>query len=158
MFQELKRKKQALTNDQCISILKSTKRGVLSIYGLEGYPYGMPLNPYYEEESGKLYFHSGKFGHKIDALKENPRASFCVYDEGYRKDGEWALNISSVIVFGEVQLIEEKSKVEDICRKLSYQFTDDEAYIEGEIEKSLSATVLLEFTIHNICGKIVNEA
>ena len=27
------------------------------------------------------------------------------YDEGYRKDGEWALNINSVVIFGRMKLV-----------------------------------------------------
>ena len=99
MFREIMRKKQQLSSEECISILKEEPRGVLSVLGDDDYPYGMPINHYYNEEDGKLYFHSGKKGHKIDAMKRHDKASFCVYDRGFRKDGEWALNIKSVIVF-----------------------------------------------------------
>ncbi len=46
MFREMLRIKQQLTNEECISILKQEPRGVLSVFGDEGYPYGMPLNHY----------------------------------------------------------------------------------------------------------------
>ena len=46
---------------------------------------------------------SGKEGHKVDAIRQNGKVSFCVYDQGYREEGQWALNIRSVIVFGTIR-------------------------------------------------------
>ena len=68
MFREVARKKQALTSEQIIEILKAEKRGVLSVCGDNGYPYGLPINFWYNEENGYIYFHSGKKGHKTDAV------------------------------------------------------------------------------------------
>ena len=158
MFRELSRKKQQISNGECVEILKSQLRGVLSVIGDNGYPYAFPINHFYNDEDGKIYFHSGKKGHKIDALKSCDKASFCVYDDGYRKDGEWALNIKSVIIFGRIKLVDDYDKVVDISRKLSYKFTRDESYIDEEIRRSAKATVLLELTPENIIGKLVNEA
>ena len=158
MFRELVRKKQQLSNAECIEILKNEMRGVLSVQGDDGYPYGLPIDHWYNGENGKLYFHSGKTGHKIDALKRCDKVSFCAYDPGVRNDGEWALNIKSVVAFGRVKLIEEQETVVDICRKLSLKYTQDIAYIEEEIRKYAAGTVLLEMTIEHLTGKIVNEA
>jgi nitroimidazol reductase NimA-like FMN-containing flavoprotein (pyridoxamine 5'-phosphate oxidase superfamily) len=85
MFREIARKKQSLEMSQMIQILNSEKRGVLSVHGDNGYPYGLPINYWYNEENGCLYFHSGKKGHKIDAISSNDKVSFCVYDEGVKK-------------------------------------------------------------------------
>ena len=79
MFREVARKKQALTKEECVSILKNTRRGVLSVLGDDGYPYGLPINHWYDEKDGKIYFHSGKAGHKIDALKKCGKAFFGTY-------------------------------------------------------------------------------
>ena len=129
MFRELTRKKQKLSHEECLRILKEEKRGVLSVIGDDGYPYGMPMNHWYNEVDGKLYFHCGKVGHRVDALRRDPRVSFCVYDGGYRNDGEWALNIRSVIVFGTVEVVEDAERIAHATAMLSRKFTDDEAYI-----------------------------
>ena len=60
MFRELTRKRQALTREECLALLRSELRGVLSVQGDDGYPYGMPMNHYYNDADGKLYFHCGK--------------------------------------------------------------------------------------------------
>ena len=118
----------------------------------------MPLNHFYCEEDGKLYFHSGLKGHKIDAIRRNDKASFCVYDQGYRREGEWALNIRSVIVFGRIEIITETEKIYEISRRLSHKFTRDEGYIEEEIRKSGPRTFMFALVPEHMTGKLVNEA
>ncbi len=152
------RKKQQLPEEECIEILKNELRGVLSVIGDDDYPYGMPINHFYCEEDGKIYFHSGRKGHKIDAMKRHDKASFCVYDQGFRREGEWALNIRSVIVFGRIEFIEDKEKIYEIARRLSYKFTDDEEYIEREIVRSGPGTLMFALVPEHITGKLVNEA
>ena len=158
MFREMMRIKQQLPQEECIQILKNEPRGVLSVLGDDGYPYGMPINQYYCEEDGKIYFHIGKRGHKVDAIKRCDKASFCAYDQGFRREGEWALNIRSVIVFGRIEIIEDTEKVYEISRRLSRKFTDDEAYIEHEIVKSGPRTLMFALVPEHMTGKLVNEA
>lgn len=158
MFREMIRKKRQISNAECIEILKNEKRGVLSVIGDDDYPYGMPMNHFYNEEDGNVYFHCGNVGHRLEALRKHDKVSFCVYDEGYRKDGEWALNIKSVIVFGRMEIIDDMRLVEDIATKLSHKFTDDDAYIQKEIRVSGPGTLLLRLNVEHVCGKLVNEA
>ena len=122
----MRRLNQQISDAQCLEILKKEKRGVLSLLGDDGYPYGIPLNHFFSEEDNKIYFHCAKEGHKIDAIKNYEKASFCVYDSGYRKDGEWALNINSVIIFGKIRLVTDLEITRKICINLVQKFTDDE--------------------------------
>lgn len=158
MFRELIRKNKKLPQEECIALLKSEKRGVLSVIGEDGYPYGMPMNHFYNEEDGKIYFHSGNIGHRLDALKKCNKVSFCVYDQGYRKEDEWALNIKSVIAFGKVDIVNDLGVIADITAKLSRKFTNDEDYIKDEIEKHAHRTILLVLTVEHLCGKLVEES
>jgi len=158
MFRELIRKNKQLTMDECIKVLKTETRGVLSVIGDNEYPYGMPMNHWYNEEDGKLYFHSGNVGHRLDALRKNQKVSFCTYDKGYQKEGQWALNVKSVIVFGKMEIIDDAERIIDITTKLSYKFTQDDDYIRDEIRKNLHRTLLLELTPEHICGKLVEES
>ena len=158
MFREVTRAKQALSTVECIEILKAEKRGVLSVLGDDGYPYGMPMNHWYCEEDGKLYFHSGMKGHRSDAMKACDKASFCVYDAGYRREGEWALNIRSVIVFGRLQVVEDEAAALEFIRRLSAKFTDDTDYVEREIGQAMDHTLIFSLTPEHITGKLVNEA
>lgn len=157
-FRQLKRKKQALSAEECRAILKTELRGVLSVNGDCGYPYGMPMNHYYCEEDGRLYFHCGASGHRLDALRRDGKASFCVCDGGTRKEGEWALTFRSVIVFGHVVFVEDRETVLRISRLLSYKFTADEDYINREIEAAGKSTRMFALVPESVTGKLVNEA
>ena len=158
MFRDLVRKKQELSKQECISILKSEPRGVLSVCGDDGYPYGVPMDHWYCEENGRIYFHSGKTGHKIDAMRKSDKVSYCVYDKGKAEDGGWALHIRSVIVFGRVRFIDDHDEAIDISRRLSYKYTSDSEYIEKEIERAGKRVLVFELIPEHICGKLVNES
>ena len=158
MFREMRRFKQQISKEECIEVLKNETRGVLSVIGDDGYPYGMPINHWYDEEDGKIYFHGGMEGHKIDAIKKCDKVSFCVYDKGYKKPGEWAFNVKSVIVFGRISFVTDEEKALDICTKLTKKFTDDDEYLKNEIKASFKRTLCLELTPEHVTGKLVNEA
>ena len=97
-------------------------------------------------------------GHKIDAIRRCDKASFCVYDQGFRREGEWALNIKSVIVFGRIHPVEDAQKTEEICRNLCAKFNDDPAYAQGEWEKSGAHVRCLALTPEHMTGKQVIES
>lgn len=158
MFREVARVKQALSQQECIEILKNEPRGVLSVIGDDGYPYGMPMDHWYNEEDGHLYFHSGMKGHRTDALERDNKVSFCVYDQGFRREGEWSLNIKSVIVFGKIEFVRDQTRAADLIRKLSYKYTNDTAYIEREIQEAIGHTLCMELIPEHITGKITNES
>lgn len=158
MFRDLTRKNKQITTDECLYLLKNETRGVLSVIGDNDYPYGMPMNHWYNDEDGKIYFHCGKSGHRLDAINKHNKVSFCVYDKGFANDNEWALNVKSVIVFGKIEVIDDVDKIVDIITKLSHKFTQDDEYIKNEIDKYASKTLLLQLTPEHICGKTVKES
>lgn len=158
MFREVARKKQALSKEACVELLKKEPRGVLSVLGEDGYPYGLPIDHWYNEEDGCLYFHSGRTGHKIDAIGGCDKASFCVYDQGFRREGEWALNIKSVIVFGRIMIEEDHERAIALTRRLSYKYTSDRAYIEDEIAKYGGGVLVFKLVPEHMTGKLTKES
>lgn len=158
MFRPMMRQKQQLSREECIALLCQEWRGVLSVQGDDGYPYGLPTNFWYCQEDGRLYFHSGKQGHKIDAIRRCDKASLCVYDQGYREEGDWALHFKSVIVFGRIRVVEDHDRAIEITRQLSCKYTSDAAYIEDEIEKAGPGTLCFALEVEHMTGKLVKEA
>lgn len=158
MFREIRRFKQALTKEECIKILTEEKRGILSVLGDDDYPYGMPINHWYNPDDGKLYFHSGPGGHKLDSIAKHDKVSFCVYDQGYQEEGDWAWNIKSVIVFGRMEVVEDKELAMHAVRQLSYKFPVDDKYIDDDIQKNGARVVMLALTVEHMTGKLVNES
>ena len=75
----MRRHRQQLSCEESIGILKKATSGTLALLGDGGYPYAVPISYVYDE--GKLYFHSAKSGHKVDAIRSCDKASFCVIEQ-----------------------------------------------------------------------------
>ena len=160
MFRTMRRFKQQISEEECIRILQEEKRGILSMHGEDGYPYGIPMNHWYNPENGKLYFHCAKTGHKLDAIRKNDKVSYCVYDQGFQKDGDWALNIRSVVIFCRARIVDEAE--DDLRRRIAVglcrKFTDDEAFLQKELVNAMPRAAFLELTPDHMTGKLVNES
>ena len=156
MFRQMRRIKQQLNDEESLEVLKNAKRGVLSVIGDDGWPYGIYLNPHFE--NGRIYFHCAKTGHKIDALKKDTRASFTVIDDGVKDEGGWAYTFRSVVVFGRVEFVEEQNEAVEICRRLARRFNPSEADIEDEIRRAAAHVQVFALIPEHITGKRVHEA
>jgi nitroimidazol reductase NimA-like FMN-containing flavoprotein (pyridoxamine 5'-phosphate oxidase superfamily) len=155
MFRQMRRFKQQLSEEECVEVLKEMPRGVLSVHGEDGYPYGVPVDYIYDD--GKIYFHGAKAGHKIDALKADNKVSFCVMDSGRFIEGKLGLNVRSVIVFGRISFMDGGEKAMYELRKLGTRYFGSE-YAEYEIAKTGGNVQMLELTIDHLTGKLVNES
>ena len=155
MFREMRRFKQQLSEEECAELLRTVPRGVLSVCGDDGYPYGVPMD--FVCADGKLFFHCAKEGHKLDAILRNDKVSFCIMDEGYRDEGDWALRIRSVIVFGRMRVLEDAEERITRLRQLGQKYYPDAESVESEIERDAARAVVLELTPAHITGKRVHE-
>ena len=159
MFRDLTRKNKQISEKECMDLLKMETRGVLSVLGDNDYPYGMPMNHWYNEEDGKIYFHCGNMkSHRTDAINRHDKVSYCVFNQGHREDGEWAWKVKSVIVFEKMEIVDDMDAIIDITTKLSYKFIQDDDYIKEEIEKYAHETLLLQLTPEHVCGKQITES
>lgn len=156
MFRPMRRFKQGLTEQECADVLTHAQRGVLAVHGENGYPYAFPMNYIYQNE--KIYFHCAKAGHKLDALACDPKVSFCVMDEGFRKSGEWAWNIKSVVLFGRVKPIDSAEASIEMVRQIALKYYPTAEDAEEEVRKAGAQAQILELTIDHITGKLVNES
>lgn len=156
MFRKMRRFKQEISEQECIDTLKEQPRGVLAVYGEDGYPYAFPMDYIYMNE--KLYFHCAKEGHKLDAIAADNRVSFCVMDEGFRKDGDWALNIRSIVIFGRVKRIDDADETLKVVRQLGLKYYPTVESVEEEIRKAIARVQILELSIDHMTGKLVNES
>ena len=156
MFRPMRRFKQALSQEECDQVLHQAPRGVLAVHGEDGYPYAFPMDFVYLD--GKLYFHCAKEGHKLDALAADDQVSFCVMDEGFRREGEWALNIKSVVIFGRVKTVEDPQLALHAIRQLGLKYYPTAEAVDAEIEKDFHRARMLELTIDHMTGKLVNES
>lgn len=153
MFREMRRKKQALTWEECEAILDRGTSGVLAVIGDDGYPYAVPLS--YVYDSGKLYFHCARSGHKLDAVRRDPKVSFCVVDQDQIVPEEFTTYFRSVIAFGRIRILEEEQEKRSAAEKLAVRYAPGES---GEsrrraIERDWAPLCMLQMTIDHMTGK-----
>lgn len=157
MFREMRRFRQQLEQNECEQILTEEKRCVLSVLGVDGYPYGIPMDFYYDKDDNRLYFHCAKVGHKIDAIERNPKVCVTIWNTGFQKEGDWAWNVSSVVVFGKAVLIDDTKLSEEKVRALALKYYPTKEEVEEELASSLSRVQLIAVEIEHMTGKLVNE-
>ncbi len=156
-FREMRRFKQQIPQEECEAILKEAKRGVFCVLGDDDYPYGIPVDHWYDQESGHIYFHCAKVGHKLDAIARHDKVSFCVLDEGEKIENDWALIFRSVIVFGRAKTVDDYDERIRIGSEITRKFTDDPVFLEKEIANSGPRVQCVEIIPEHITGKRVVE-
>lgn len=100
----MRRIKQLLSAEDTVAVMDRCTNGVLACYGDDDYPYAVPISYVYFND--KIYFHSAKSGHKIDAIMINPKVSFTVIDEDTIVSEEYTTYFRSIIAFGKARIVE----------------------------------------------------
>ena len=152
MFRKMRRFKQLLPNEIAVEILERNTGGTLALLGDEDYPYAVPISYVYAD--GKIYFHSAKSGHKIDAIKKHEKASFSVIDKDQIVPEEYTTYFRSVIAFGKIRLVEDMDEVRKIATILAMKYSAD--YAEGipaEIDSSIKNMAIIELDIEHMTAK-----
>lgn len=153
MFKEMRRHKQLLSAEDSAAVLNRGTSGVLALLGDDGYPYAVPLSYVFDGE--KLYFHSAKAGHKLDAIRRCPKASFCVIDQDQIVPEEYTTYFRSVIAFGAIRELEEDGEKRAAIEKLARKYTpgDTAEGLNAAIERDWAPLCMLEMTIDHMTGK-----
>ena len=153
MFREMRRSRQKLDGTACNVILQNATSGVLALCGDDGYPYAVPLS--FCSDGEYLYFHSAKSGHKIDAIKRDARASFCIISKDDVVPAEYTTYFESVIVFGRIAVVtdedEKRRAIELLAEK--YNPTDSQEHRDHAIKAEFSPLCMLKMKIEHISGK-----
>ena len=152
-FRAMRRKRQQLTEEKSIGILQKSTAGTLALLGDNGYPYAVPISYVYADD-GKLYFHSALSGHKIDAIRNSDKASFCVIDQDEVHPEKYTTYFRSVIAFGRIHIIEDEQEKLATARLLGDRYNpNQEEALQKELEKGLSRMVMIRFDIEHLTGK-----
>lgn len=152
-FREMRRKRQLLTEAECIEILRKNTSGVLAISGDEGYPYAVPLSYVYDKNA--LYFHCAKSGHKLDAINSSDKVSFCVVDQDFVVPQEYTTYFRSVIIFGRASILEHDGEIRNAIEKLAMKYypNDSKANRDFAIEREYKAMCMVKIQIEHMTGK-----
>lgn len=154
-FRPMRRAEREIGEAETWQIVTQSSYGVLSLCGDDGYPYGVPLNHVLMD--GKLLFHAASEGHKMDALRGQPRACYTVAQGPLEEDPE-ALSPGSLgtyrsaVLFGTLSELPE-SEYEAALRALCARYTPDFARSKDAFTKGYDKLRILCFTVEHITGK-----
>lgn len=152
MFREMRRNRQLLPEEESIAILENGTSGVLALSGDSGYPYAVPISYVYND--GRLYFHSALNGHKIDAIRRNELASFCVIAQDIVVPAEFTTRFRSVIAFGRIRIIDEPVEKRRTAELLAAKYDPDNlGNLDREMEKGFDRMCMIELEIEHLTGK-----
>lgn len=155
MFREMRREKQNLTKVKCEEILNKNTCGVLALTGDDGYPYAVPLSYVYFK--GKIFFHCAKTGHKIDAIANCAKASFCVVDKDQIVPEKYTTYYRSAIAFGKARILTDKADVMQALNLLVEKYSPHQAESKNEIEQGMPRVSIIELEIEHLSGKQAKE-
>ena len=152
MSRQMRRKKQVLTKEECELVLERGTSGVLAVQGDGGYPYAVPLSYVYTD--GKIIFHCAKQGHKLDAIAQNDKVSFCVIDLDDIQPERYTTYFRSVIAFGRARVLEEEAEKRAAIEVLAAKYTPgDPEGRKQEIEREYRALCVVAIEIDHLSGK-----
>ena len=151
-FREMRRKRQQLTDAECIAILQRATSGTLALLGDNDYPYAVPMSFVYHD--GKIFFHSALSGHKVDAIRRCDKASFCAIDKDDVKPEVYTTYFSSVIAFGRIHIIDDADERMSVARMLGNRYypNHDQA-LSRELAQGFDRMLVICLDIEHMTGK-----
>lgn len=157
MFRPIRKKKNELPEADAKALLRASRRGVLAVCGDDGYPYALPINYFYDETCGKIYFHGAKTGHKSDAIDKCDKVCFTVVGKESVRAEAWAPFVRSVVVFGRCRKITDRGVADAKLTAFAAKYYPDEPTADAEIAASGAAVQMYELKIEHMTAKEVQE-
>ena len=106
---------------------------------------------------GIIYFHSAKTGHKISAIKNCPRASFCAVDRDDVVPEKYTTLYKSVIAFGKASIVDGEEKLYAIKRLGDKYYPRHDDELELAVARSKDAFAIIKLEIEHVTGKQARE-
>jgi len=153
MFRKMRLSENMTSDEEAAEMLTKATNGVLAVLGDDEYPYAVPLSFAYDD--GRIYFHStSDTSHKIEAIRKNPKVSFCVITQGNILPEKFNTLYRSVIVFGKARVLTDPKEIEQGIMKIVKKYAGD--YMESG-RKYMNAEAgnfcVVEISIEHMTGK-----
>ena len=151
-FRAMRRSAQQYSKEETEAIYSKCSTGVLAVNGEGGYPYAVPVNFVYH--GGKIYFHCAPEGHKLDALKANPKVCFTAVAADDILEATYSTRYESAIAFGTAAIVTDDMERREAFLALTKKYAPSRPAKEiadkiGHCEKAL----IIGVTIEHMTGK-----
>lgn len=152
MKRSFKRKRRRLSDAECRAVLVRNPHGVLSLVAHNDYPHLNPLN--YVLDDNRLLFHGGPCARKLNLIKMNPKATFCVIDKSETRPERYTTDDRYILVCGQIKVVSLDCERFEAIKKFTSHFLPDETPSElfGTIEVHWEKLEMLELEISELQG------
>jgi uncharacterized protein len=152
MFAEIRRKERKMEPQQVKEALECGEYGTLSMCGVNGYGYGVPLN--YVLEENHLYFHCAVEGEKLRNLSENNKVSFCVVGKAQVVAKEFTTAYQSIIAFGKATFVSSEDEIRRAMLLLVKKYSPEHQETgEKYINQAIKRIQVIRLDIEHLTGK-----
>ena len=111
----------------------------------------MPVSFVFSE--GKIYFHSAKSGHKVDAILQNPKVSFAVVDEDTIVSAEYTSYFRSAIAYGQARIVEGEERLAAFAALVEKYSGDQPAEAKQNEIARCDHALIIAIDIEHLTGK-----
>lgn len=151
MFVDLRRRDMKVGEEDIVEVLEKGEYGIISTIGENGYPYGIPMSYIYKDDS--IYFHCGRYGHKIDNFEYCDKVSFTIVYDTELVPENLDHHYKSVIAFGKLVEVSKDEKINALRELVKKYAKGYEGAGEVSIEEEESITKVFRIDIEHREGK-----
>lgn len=152
MERKMRRSDLAMTEEETLSLIKSSQFAVLSLVDPDGLPYGIALDFIYKDNA--LYFHGAKEGRKIDSMRKKPKGCAIILGETVVVPEKFGRKYTSAIVEGSIELIDDpEMKRQVMTWVVECNSPDHQEKGKTIIEKMLDRVLIYKMHMETVSGK-----
>lgn len=142
-----------LDEKRAYDLLRDGEYGVMSLCSAREGAYGIPFS-YVWDGARSIYFHCAPVGRKLDLIREDARASFCVVGRTSVKPGQFTTAYESIVCGGTVSLVaDDRERMKALMLLVDKYSPDFRETGAKYAEKSFHRTGVLRLDIETFSGK-----
>lgn len=150
---KIRRRDRLMDEARAVELLRTSEYGVLSMVDTDDSGYGVPLN-YVWDGDHSIYIHCAPEGHKLLALEQHPKVTFCIIGQVNLLPGKFTTEYESVILRGTANIhLDEQERREALHRLVDKLSPDFQAIGYKYTEKSFHRVGIIRVDIDEYSGK-----
>ena len=141
-----RREQIRMTPDEVAQFLRESRTMILVSNSARGFPHPMPM--WYAVDDEQVYMTTFRKSQKVNNLRRDPRVSLLV------ESGDRYQELKGVLIYTEVELIDDQEAVRDILLKIAIQrgevAADAESLLKAGMLKTAAKRIGMKFALEKI--------
>ncbi len=143
-----RRNKINMSDQEINDYLRAARTMILVSNGKDGYPHPMPM--WFDiDDDNNIYMSTFRKSQKISNLRRDPRVSLLI------ESGDQYQELKSVVIYTEVEFLEDLDAVKDVMFRVSVQRGDADSNMEEQIKSGMQRSAEKRIGMRFRPGKLV---